>query len=185
MFETTATGLAGCLLLQPRVLADARGRFVKTFHADAFRALGLETGFVEQYYSHSQRGVVRGMHFQRPPAQHAKLVYCVHGEVFDVVLDLRLGSPTYGETRSFTLSAEQGNAIYIPAGMAHGFCATSELATLVYNVTSVYAPEHDSGVRWDSIGVQWPADAPLVSPRDAAFVALADFESPFDHDRDD
>jgi dTDP-4-dehydrorhamnose 3,5-epimerase len=182
MFDTTATGLAGCLLLQPRVLEDARGRFVKTYQSEAFRALGLETDFVEQYYSHSHRGVVRGMHFQRPPFQHAKLVYCVHGAVFDLVLDLRLGSPTYGETRSFTLSAEQGNALYIPAGMAHGFCATSELATLVYNVTSIYAPEHDSGVRWDSIGVEWPVDAPLVSPRDAAFVALADFESPFSHD---
>jgi dTDP-4-dehydrorhamnose 3,5-epimerase len=182
MFETRETGLQGCLLLQPRVLDDARGRFVKTFHNEAFRALGLETGFVEQYYSHSHRGVVRGMHFQKPPAQHAKLVYCVHGEVFDVVLDLRSGSPTYGETRSFTLSAEQGNALYIPAGMAHGFCATSELATLVYNVTSVYAPEHDDGVRWDSIGVEWPTASPLVSPRDAAFVALADFQSPFQHD---
>jgi len=182
MFETQDTGLPGCLLLQPRVLEDARGRFVKTFHEGAFRALGLETGFVEQYYSHSHRGVVRGMHFQKPPAQHAKLVYCVHGQVFDVVLDLRRGSPTYGQARSFTLSASQGNALYIPAGMAHGFCATSELATLVYNVTSVYAPEHDEGVRWDSIGVQWPAANPLVSPRDAAFAALADFDSPFRHD---
>jgi dTDP-4-dehydrorhamnose 3,5-epimerase len=182
MFEQSETGLPGCLLLQPRVLDDARGRFVKTFHADAFRALGLEAGFVEQYYSHSHRGVVRGMHFQRPPAEHAKLVYCVHGEVFDVVLDLRAGSPTYGQARSFTLSAEQGNALYVPAGMAHGFCATSELATLVYNVTSVYAPEHDDGVRWDSIGVEWPVTSPLVSPRDAAFVALADFQSPFTHD---
>ncbi|THC43808.1 dTDP-4-dehydrorhamnose 3,5-epimerase [Massilia sp. Mn16-1_5] len=182
MFETQDTGLPGCLLLQPRVLEDARGRFVKTFHEGAFRALGLEAGFVEQYYSHSHRGVVRGMHFQKPPAQHAKLVYCVHGEVFDVVLDLRRGSPTYGQTRSFTLSASQGNALYIAAGMAHGFCATSELATLVYNVTSVYAPEQDEGVRWDSIGVQWPAANPLVSPRDAAFAALADFDSPFTYD---
>jgi len=179
MFETQDTGLAGCLLLQPRVLDDARGRFVKTFHADAFRALGLETGFVEQYYSHSHRGVVRGMHFQLPPADHAKVVYCVQGEVFDVVLDLRVGSPTYGKTASFHLSAEQGNYVYIPSGMAHGFCATSESATLVYKVTSVYTPACDTGVRWDSIGVEWPAQAPLVSDRDAGLVSFADFVSPF------
>lgn len=181
MFERTDTGLPGCLLLQPRVLEDARGRFVKTCQRDAFRTLGLETDFAEQYYSHSHRGVVRGMHFQRPPAQHAKLVYCVQGEVFDVVLDLRRGSPTYGQARGLTLSAQQGNAIYIPAGFAHGFCAVSD-ATLVYNVTSVYAPEHDSGVRWDSIGIDWPVDTPLVSPRDAGFAALADFDSPFVHE---
>lgn len=181
MFAVTPSALPGCVALQPRVLADARGRFVKTFHAEAFRALGLETAFVEQYYSHSQAGVVRGMHFQRPPAQHAKLVYCTAGEVFDVVLDLRVGSPTYGQAATFTLSAEQGNALYIPAGLAHGFCALVE-ATLVYNVTSVYAPEQDDGVRWDSIGVDWPVAAPLVSPRDALFPALADFASPFNYD---
>ena len=177
--QATPTALPGCLLLQPRVLEDARGSFVKPYQRDAFLALGLAPDFVEQYYSHSHRGVVRGMHFQRPPAQHDKLVYCVHGEVFDVVLDLRVGSPSYGQAASFILSAEQGNALYIPAGMAHGFCATSELATLVYNVTSIYAPEHDSGVRWDSIGIDWPAEAPLVSPRDAGFAALSDFDSPF------
>lgn len=177
--QALPTALPGCLLLQPRVLADERGSFVKPFTREAFKALGLATEFAEQYYSHSKRGVVRGMHFQRPPAEHDKLVYCVHGEVFDVVLDLRVGSPTHGQAASFTLSAQQGNALYIPAGMAHGFCATSELATLVYNVTSGYAPEYDSGVRWDTIGVDWPAASPLVSPRDAAFAALADFDSPF------
>jgi len=177
--QATPTALPGCLLLQPRVLQDDRGSFVKPFTAQDFGALGLATQFAEQYYSHSRRGVVRGMHFQRPPAQHAKLVYCVHGAVFDVVLDLRAGSPAYGQAASFTLSAEEGNALYIPAGMAHGFCATSELATLVYNVTSAYAPEHDSGVRWDSIGVDWPVQAPLLSPRDLTFAALADFDSPF------
>jgi dTDP-4-dehydrorhamnose 3,5-epimerase len=107
----------------------------------------------------------------------------VQGEVFDVVLDLRVGSPTYGKTASFRLSAEQGNYVYIPSGMAHGFCALSDNATLVYKVTSVYAPEHDMGLRWDTIGVEWPAGAPLVSERDRKFIALADFESPFIYER--
>lgn len=179
MFALTPSSIDGCCEVQPRVMEDARGRFVKVFHEDAFRALGLETHFAEEYYSVSHRGVVRGMHFQLPPADHAKVVYCVQGEVFDVVLDLRVGSPTYGQTASFHLSAEQGNYVYIPRGMAHGFCATSETATLVYKVTSVYTPASDTGIRWDSIGVSWPADAPLVSDRDAGLISFADFVSPF------
>jgi len=179
MFVQTPSSIDGCCEVQPRVLEDARGRFVKVFHEEAFHALGLETHFVEEYYSVSKRGVVRGMHFQLPPADHAKLVYCVQGDVFDVVLDLRVGSPTYGQTASFRLSAEQGNYVYIPRGMAHGFCVTSTTATLVYKVTSVYTPASDTGIRWDSIGVDWPTDSPLVSDRDAGLASFSDFVSPF------
>lgn len=179
MFALTPSPIDGCYEIQPRVMEDARGRFVKVFHEGAFGELGLETRFAEEYYSVSHRGVVRGMHFQLPPADHAKVVYCVQGEVFDVVLDLRVGSPTYGKTATFHLSSEQGNYVYIPSGMAHGFCATSESATLVYKVTSVYTPACDTGVRWNSIGVEWPAQAPLVSDRDAGLVSFADFVSPF------
>lgn len=179
MFDLKPSAIDGCFEVQPRVFSDARGRFVKVFHRVAFGDLGLATDFAEEYYSVSQCGVIRGMHFQTPPADHVKLVYCVQGEVFDVVLDLRVGSPTYGKTATFQLSAEQGNYVYIPSGMAHGFCATSETATLVYKVTSVYAPANDTGVRWDSIGVEWPAEAPLVSDRDAGLVSFADFVSPF------
>jgi dTDP-4-dehydrorhamnose 3,5-epimerase len=179
MFECKTTALAGCLEIQPRLMNDARGRFVKVFHQEAFREHGLETEFAEEYYSHSRRGVIRGMHFQLPPAEHVKLVYAVHGEVFDVVLDLRVGSPTYGRTASFRLSAEQGNCLYIPKGFAHGFCATSELATLVYKVSTVYAPQLDAGVLWNSLDIDWPAAEPIVSERDASFRPLAAFESPF------
>jgi dTDP-4-dehydrorhamnose 3,5-epimerase len=179
MFALSQAAIPGCFEIAPRVLDDARGRFVKVFHRDAFAELGLSTDFAEEYYSRSHKGVVRGMHFQTPPHEHVKLVYCVQGEVFDVVLDLRRGSPTYGKAASFRLSAECGNYLYIPKGLAHGFCALTEDATMVYKVGTVYAPQHDSGVLWNSIGIDWPVDEPLVSARDAAFAPLSQFESPF------
>jgi len=179
MFTLKDTALSGCFEIQPRVMDDARGRFVKVYHAPAFSELGLATDFEEEYYSHSRKHVIRGMHFQTPPEDHVKLVYCVHGEVFDVVVDLRSGSSTYGKTATFYLSAEKGNCLYIPKGLAHGFCTTSDLATLVYRVSSVYAPHHDTGVLWSSIDVEWPTERPIISERDAMFKPLSEFESPF------
>ncbi len=180
MFQRLPSALPGCVELQPRVLSDARGRFVKTFHAAAFQQLGLCDQFAESYYSVSQRGVIRGLHFQTPPMAHTKLVYCVAGAVLDVVVDLRVGSPTYGQHALFELSAEQGNSVYIPAGMAHGFYTRSEQATLVYQVSTVYAPQHDAGILWNSAGIAWPEDAtPILSERDQQFPTLAAFVSPF------
>ncbi|WP_323140462.1 dTDP-4-dehydrorhamnose 3,5-epimerase [Massilia phyllosphaerae] len=182
MFTLKPSAIPGCHEVLPRIMHDARGSFVKVFHADAFRELGLETAFTEEYYSHSHKGVIRGMHFQTPPADHVKMVYCVQGEVFDVVLDLRVGSPTYGQATTFTLSAEAGNYLYIPKGLAHGFCAVSDTATLVYKVSTVYAPENDAGVLWSSVGVDWPVDAPILSDRDARFSPFSEFESPFTYE---
>jgi len=179
MFELLDTPIPGCYEIQPRVFDDIRGRFVKVFHAQAFDELGLETNFAEEYYSHSHKGVVRGMHFQTPPADHVKLVYCVQGEVFDVVLDLRVGSPSYGRTATFRLSADRGNCIYIPRGLAHGFCATSESATLIYKVSTTHSPEHDAGVLWNSIDVDWPTTEIVISERDRSFIHLVDYKSPF------
>lgn len=181
MFALTETALSGCFEIRPPVFDDARGRFVKLFHREMFAERGLATDFPEQYCSLSHRGVVRGLHFQTPPHDHAKLVYCLVGEVFDVVLDLRVGSPTWGRTASLTLSAERANGLYVPKGLAHGFCATSDTALLVYDVETVHAPENDAGVLWSSVGVDWPVAAPIVSPRDAAFPPFAAFESPFRH----
>jgi dTDP-4-dehydrorhamnose 3,5-epimerase len=108
-----------------------------------------------------------------------KLVYCISGEALDVVIDLRKNSPTYGEHAKFNLSAEKANMVYIPSGMAHGFLVLSESATLVYNVTSLYAPESDSGIRWDASGIAWPIKQPIVSERDRGFVGLGEFETRF------
>ncbi|MGD0835199.1 MAG: dTDP-4-dehydrorhamnose 3,5-epimerase [Polyangia bacterium] len=177
--DSRSTELAGCCELRPRVYDDSRGRLVKVFHRDAFAALGFATDFVETYYSMSHRGVIRGLHFQTPPAEHAKLVCCTSGRVQDAVVDLRRGSPTYGMYVTLELSAEIGNMLYIPPGMAHGFCVLSRQAHMVYQVTSQYDAGHDAGIRWDSARIPWKIAAPILSERDRNHPALSDFSSPF------
>lgn len=174
-----ATRIPGCHLLHPHVHRDARGSFVKSVHAPTFEANGLTWAYREIFWSRSHRGVVRGLHLQLPPHDHDKLVFCVHGRVLDVVLDVRRGSPTYGEHVAVELDADAATAIYMPRGTAHGFAALSDDATLAILIDRAYAPTHDTGIRWDSAGVAWPFAAPLVSERDAAMVALSDFDSPF------
>lgn len=176
------TSLAGCCELFPRVVRDARGCFVKTFNEEVFQAANLATRFAEEYYSVSRRRVLRGLHFQVPPYEHTKLVFCTDGEVLDVVVDLRAGSPTFGGHQLFRLSARRRNAAYIPAGLAHGFYVTSASATLVYKATTVYSADHDRGVRWDSAGISWPDTAPIVSDRDRSLPPLREFQSPFHYD---
>lgn len=179
MFELRASKLSGCYELQPKVLEDERGRFVKVFHEVEFAARGLETGFAEEYYSVSHKDVIRGMHFQVPPMDHVKMVYCVRGEALDAVVDLRVGSPTFGSFELFELSASKANCIYIPRGMAHGFCALSEQAVMVYKVTATYSPKHDTGVLWDSLGIPWSIQEPILSQRDKSFPRFDEFVSPF------
>lgn len=178
-FVKKPTPIPGCFELQPAVRKDARGAFVKVFHAPEFRKLGLETDFREEYYSVSKKGVLRGLHFQEPPAALTKLVFCAEGEVFDAVLDLRRRSKTYGGTFTVKLGARQGNLLYIPKGCAHGFCTLSPRAVMVYKTSAVYSPENDKGVLWSSAGIKWPAGRRLLSPRDKAFPELAEYRSPF------
>lgn len=173
------TALPGCCEVQTRILRDHRGAFVKTFHTEAFREVGLATDWREEYYTVSRRGILRGLHFQCPPHDHEKIVYCTAGTVLDAVVDLRKGSPSYGRHLFLELSAEKGNMLYIPRGLAHGFYVTSEAATLMYKVSSVYTPDHDSGILWNSAGIPWPDANPEISVRDAGLVALEDFSSPF------
>lgn len=173
------TKIPGCYEISPRVFQDERGSFVKTFHTDFFSKHGLETNFAEEYYSVSHQNVIRGLHFQLPPEDHAKLVYCVLGEVIDAVVDLRVGSPTHGQFETFELSAEKANIIYVPPGLAHGFCVTSETAIMMYKVSTVYSPECDAGILWSSVGIPWESENPIISKRDRDFVPFSDFESPF------
>ena len=179
MFTVLNSALPGVFELRPIVHSDRRGRFVKTFQRDFFASHGMETEFAEQYHSTSARSVIRGLHFQTPPHDHAKLVTCLDGEVFDVVLDLRRASPTYGAHATFRLNGEDSTQVYVPRGCAHGFCTLSERATMLYNVTTVYAPSHDSGIRWNMAGIVWPVNNPIVSERDAALPVLAGFDSSF------
>ncbi len=173
------TKISGCLEIVPLCYQDERGRFVKTYHEQTFEQYGCCTDWKEEFYSVSRRGVLRGLHFQRPPHQHDKLVYCTMGTVLDAVVDLRKDSPTYGDHIMIELSTEKGNMLYIPRGLAHGFYVTSESATMMYKVSSVHVPDHDSGIRWDSAGIAWPTNAPILSAKDALLPLLADFTPPF------
>lgn len=182
MFEMIATSIPGCVEIRPHVHEDDRGRFVKVWHRHVFADAGLNTEYAEEYYSASRQGVIRGLHFQSPPMDHVKLVYCVAGRAQDAVLDLRLGSPTYGCHALIELSAQTGNMVYIPEGLAHGFCALSETATLVYKVSSVHSPEHDCGVLWNSAGIPWSVTDPILSERDRAHPPFGAFLSPFNYE---
>lgn len=171
--------IPGCFEIFTSPRLDERGRFAKVFHHDEFERLGLETELREQYFTESFRGVLRGLHFQIPPSDHAKLVCCVQGEVVDAMVDLRRGSPTYCQHVVRELSGELANALYIPRGVAHGFLVSGERATMLYSVTSVHRPEHDRGIHWNSAGIAWPELPSLVSPRDQTHPPLSEFDSPF------
>lgn len=174
MIRVLRTLCKGCYELQPLVVIDIRGGFVKTVHRSQFDNLGLRWDFVEQYYSSSHKRVLRGMHYQASPMQHAKLIYCVQGRVLDVALDLRFASATFRQYFTIELSADLGNMVYLAPGFAHGFYVFSESATLVYNVTSEFSAEHDLGLRWNSFGFCWPDSNPIVSVRDANLPELSE-----------
>jgi len=178
--EVINTELPGLKIIRPKIFQDARGSFVKTFHQDLFREHGMNFECREEFFSTSAKDVVRGMHFQLPPAAHAKLVYCITGRVLDVVLDLRKGSPTYGKSYARELNASNREIFFIPIGMAHGFLALENDTTMVYQTSTPHAPTHDAGIRWDSIHFDWPVKSPILSERDKKFPALADFQSPFE-----
>jgi len=175
----TETIIPGCFEIHSAVIKDERGTFVKTFHQDIFDEHRLTTDFAEEYYSCSKKGVLRGFHFQSPPHDHIKMVYCVSGTIMDAIIDLRKGSPTYGQHAVFELSEEKANALYLGKGIAHAFYVMSDFVIVMYKVTTVYAPEHDAGILWDSAGVSWPDDMPILSERDKSFPPLGQFESPF------
>jgi dTDP-4-dehydrorhamnose 3,5-epimerase len=170
------TRLDGLVLLAPTVHGDARGFFVETFRADAWAAEGVPTEFVQDNHSRSRRGTVRGLHFQTHPGQ-GKLVRAARGRVLDVVVDLRRGSPTFGEWESVELDDEHGLQLYIPVGFGHGFCVLSETADFVYKCTAYYDAATEAGIRFDDpdVGVAWPRDLELLySERDREAPRLAD-----------
>ena len=157
---------------------DKRGSFVKTYLRSEMDKYGVYFDFSEEFYSSSRRDVIRGMHFQRPPHDHMKLVYCPVGEVLDVVLDLRPGSG-YGRFASVKLSEHQPMFLLIPRGVAHGFRALTDGAIMVYKTSTEHVPTHDCGVRWDSFGFDWQCASPLLSDRDLCHPSLTDLSSSF------
>jgi dTDP-4-dehydrorhamnose 3,5-epimerase len=164
----------GPLLIEPVVHGDARGFFVETYRRDTLAAAGADYEFVQDNHSRSRAGVIRGLHFQ---AGQAKLVRCVRGAIFDVAVDVRVGSPSFGEWVGFKLDDERHHQLLVPDGFAHGFCVLSELADVVYKVSSYYDPATEGGFRFDdpAVGVQWPQDVELlISDRDRSAPTLAE-----------
>ncbi len=173
-------GLPDCSVLRFDCHRDQRGGFTKVFCAGLFERLGLPTELREAYVSTSRRGTIRGLHFQTPPHQHHKYVCCLSGRVWDVVLDLRHGSPTYGKHATVTLDGATPSMVQVASGCAHGFLALDEPAQMLYLVQTEHAPDHDTGVRWDSAGIEWPlSEAPIVSERDQGLPRLQGFSTPF------
>jgi len=168
------TELPGVLIVEPDVYRDPRGFFLETYVESKYREAGVDVAFVQDNHSRSVRDTLRGLHAQVPRAQ-AKLLRAVVGEVFDVAVDIRLGSPTFGKWVGVYLSAENHRQIFIPAGFAHGFCVTSDVAEVEYKCSQRYIPEDEITVQWNepTVGVRWPVAEPLLSKRDLAGETLA------------
>jgi dTDP-4-dehydrorhamnose 3,5-epimerase len=166
-FRRLETRIGGLVLIEPRVIADDRGFFFETFRASEYAELGVDVPFVQDNHSRSVRGTVRALHFQLEPGQ-AKLVRAARGSVWDVAVDLRRDSSTYGQYEAFELTDENARQIFVPVGFAHGFCVTSETADVTYKVSSYYDGKTERGIAFDdpAIGIPWPVEAPLVSERD-------------------
>jgi dTDP-4-dehydrorhamnose 3,5-epimerase len=174
------TAIPDVFLIEPKVFGDARGFFFESYNRNAFKAAtGLDIDFVQDNHSKSSKGVLRGLHYQLPPKAQGKLVRVVQGEVFDVAVDIRKGSPTFGKWAGDILSADNKRQLWIPPGFAHGFVTLSDTAEFLYKTTDYYAPEHERCIRWDdpAIGIRWPFDfqpQPQVSAKDAVGSTLAD-----------
>jgi dTDP-4-dehydrorhamnose 3,5-epimerase len=174
--RTQTTEIDGVLILEPDVYADARGSFFESWERERYHALGLPADWVQDNVSHSVRGVLRGLHFQHPRGQH-KLVSVISGEIFDVAVDIRRGSPTFGRWTAARLSGENHLQLSVAAGCAHGFLVLSDRATVIYKCSGRYEPRVEHILRWDDpeLGIEWPMKPDLIAPKDSAGRALADF----------
>ncbi len=158
---------------------DIRGGFIKIYNEDEFKSLGIDAITRETYYSISKRDTIRGIHFQIPPYEHDKIVHVIRGSVMDVIVDLRRSSPNYKKYITIQLKGNKPKSIYIPKGFGHGFQCLEDDTIMLYNVSSVYNAECDAGVRWDTIGLNWQVEDPIISDRDLMFPGLDEFDSPF------
>jgi dTDP-4-dehydrorhamnose 3,5-epimerase len=184
-FQFEPLAIPDVIRVTPARHGDHRGFFSETYRASAFEAAGIRDVFLQDNHSRSARGVLRGLHYQAPPKGQAKLVRVVHGEVFDVAVDFRVGSPTFGQWVGGALSGEDGVILYIPEGFAHGYVCLSEHADLVYKVSNEFDAELDGGIAWDDpvIGIRWPVENPTLSERDLSLPGLEPATSPFRYER--
>jgi len=176
--------IPGLVLIEPRVFEDGRGFFMETYKVPDFTAAGITDKFAQENHSRSSKGVLRGLHYQNPPFAQGKLVRAVKGEIFDVAVDIRKGSPTWGKWVSVILSEENKHVLYVPAGLAHGFCVLSEIAEVIYKTTSVYSPESEAGIVWDDadLNIKWPVKQPILSERDGELPAMKNADIRFHYE---
>lgn len=175
--KVTASKLSGVLTIEPKVFGDDRGYFMESWQQQRYQEAGIKEQFVQSNVSRSQQGVLRGLHFQNPNAQ-GKLVYVLEGEVFDVAVDIRRGSPTYGQHEAVVLSAENHKQFYVPEGFAHGFCVLSKSATFCYMCTNYYDACAEASLLWndEDLAIDWPISSPVLSEKDAKALKLKDFD---------
>jgi dTDP-4-dehydrorhamnose 3,5-epimerase len=173
------------ILVEARNYRDGRGFFRETYKQSEFASNGIALPFVQENHSHSMRGVIRGLHYQIHPGAQGKLAIVASGEIFDVAVDIRKGSPTYGHWVAQILSVDNGRMLYIPPGFAHGFCVLSEEADLIYKITAEFAPDLERGFVWNdpSVGIAWPIHEPVLSSRDERLPLLEDADNNFEFDR--
>jgi dTDP-4-dehydrorhamnose 3,5-epimerase len=180
--EFIGTSLSDVFLIKPDVHADHRGFFLESYTLSKFVANGIDTMFVQDNHSLSaQKGVLRGLHFQTPPCAQSKLIRVTRGAIYDVVVDVRKSSLTYGKWIGVELTEENHQMLFVPAGFAHGFCTLAENTEVQYKVDHLYAPANDSGIRWNDpdIGIEWPVSDPILSKKDSELMFFRDFKSPF------
>ena len=177
------TKISDIIIIEPKVFGDERGYFLESYNQKKFEEVVGITSFVQDNESKSSKGVLRGLHFQKPPFEQAKLVRCIEGEVLDVAVDIRKNSKTYGKHVAVLLSGENKRQLFVPRGFAHGFLVLSDTATFAYKVDNTYAPEFDAGIRWNDkkLNIQWGLEESevLVSSKDAELPFFLEFESPF------
>ena len=177
--ETYHTTIEGCFEIIPKIFSDNRGKFIKPYHIDELKQADINLTITEEYYSVSNKNVIRGLHFQTPPKATAKLITCIKGRIFDAVVDLRKNSSTYLKTYSLELSEENSKLLFIPVGLAHGFCSLEDNSLVLYMCSEMFSPDNDSGIHWDSAGIDWPVKNPRVSEKDENLLKLEFFNNPF------
>jgi dTDP-4-dehydrorhamnose 3,5-epimerase len=177
------TKISDVIIIEPTVFVDTRGYFLESYNKKKFEEVIGITSFIQDNESKSSKGVLRGLHFQKPPFEQAKLVRCIEGEVLDIAVDIRKNSKTYGKHVAVLLSGENKRQLFVPRGFAHGFLVLSDSATFAYKVDNTYAPEHDAGIRWNDkeLNIQWGVEdiEVVISAKDAELPFLSEFESPF------
>ena len=180
-FRSVKTSIPEVKIIEPQVFADERGFFMETYNRTAFAILGITDTFVQVNRSRSKKGILRGLHYQKPPRAQGKLVQALAGEILDVAVDIRQGSRTFGKTVLTKLSDKNKRMLYVPIGFAHGFCVISDEAEVSYMATAEYAPEYEAGIRWNDpdLAIEWPIVSPQLSKRDRLWPSLKDADNNF------